>query len=250
MSLDDRLREGLPRLATGAEPDPEERLRRVVAGGRRRKVLYRAGAAVAVAAVVAGAAVATPRVLDAFGPEARTVTPGDRPGETAPAPRPTGEGTVEPAPEGTASGFGIAGPLTCYESGFEDPDMPFEPTYLPPGFSGEARPGPAPGGFPAENGQVVVHWTDGQGRSFEARNPGTLFAELAQEDDAPTVTVLGEETADFGPIVPMEDDYIVQFSIEREGVAVPRRPCSLWSLNEYGLPLDELLRVAEGLERS
>jgi hypothetical protein len=194
--------------------------------------------------------VATPRVIDAFGPEARKVTPADQPGETAPPPpTPSETGTVVPAP-GSASGFGIAGPLTCYESGFEDPDMPFEPTYLPPGFSGEVRPGPAPGGFPAEDGQVVVHWTDGRGRAFEARNPGTLFAELAQEDDAPTVTVLGEETADFGPIVPMEDDYIVQFSIEREGVAVPRRPCSLWSLNEYGLPLDELLRVAEGLERS
>jgi hypothetical protein len=250
MSLDDRLREGLPRLAAGAEPDPEERLRRVVSGGRRRQGLYRAGAAVAVAAVVAGAAVATPRVLDALRPEARTITPSDRPGETAPVPRPTGQGTVVPAPEGTDSGFGIPGPLVCYEEGFTDTELPFRPAYLPEGFEEEAHPGPAPGAPPAEDGQVVVHWTDGQGRAFEARNPGTLFAELAQEDDAPTVTVLGEETADFGPIVPMEEDYIVQFMIERKGEAVPRHPCSLWSLNEHGLPLEELLRVAKGLQRT
>jgi hypothetical protein len=244
MSLDDRLRDGLPRLAERADPDAEDALRRVVSGGRRRKVLYRTGAVVAVAAVVAGAAVATPRVLDALGPESRTVTPGDQPGETAPMPRPTGEGTVEPAPQSTDSGFGIAGPLACYEEGFEDTDLPFLPTYLPEGFPRPkaAWPGPAPGAPPAEEGQVVVHWKDGEGRSFEARNPGTLFAELAQEDDAPTVTILGEETADFGPIVPMEEDYIVQFTIGPRG-----QKCSLWSLNEYGLPLDELLRVAEGL---
>jgi hypothetical protein len=48
--------------------------------------------------------------------------------------------------------------------------------------------------------------------AFEARNPGTLFAELAEEDDAPTVTILGRETADFGPVVPMEEDYIAQFT--------------------------------------
>jgi hypothetical protein len=247
MSLDDRLREGLPRLAAGAEPDPEERLRQVVAGGRRRKVLYRAGAALAVAAVAAGAAVAAPRVLDALGPEARTVTPSDRPGETAPMPRPTGEGTVIPAPEGTMSGYGIPGPLACYEDGFEDSDLPFLPTYLPEGFPRPKAPwpGPAPGAPPAEEGQVVVHWRDGEGRAFEARNPGTLFVELAQEDDAPTVTILGEETADFGPVVPMEEDYIVQFTIGPRGQA-----CSLWSLNEYGLSLDELLRVAEALQRT
>jgi hypothetical protein len=245
MSLDDRLREGLPRLAAGAEPDPEERLRRVVAGGRRRKALYRAGAAAAIAAVVAGAAVATPRVLDAFGPESRTVTPADQPGETAPMPRPTGEGTVEPAPESTAYGFGIPGPLACYEDGFTDDELPVRPIYLPEGFQEQARPGPAPGAPPAEDGQVVVHWTDGEGRAFEARNPGTLFAELAQEDDAPTVTVLGRETADFGPVVPMEEDYIVQFTTGPRG-----ERCSLWSLNEYGLPVDQLLRVAEGLQRT
>jgi hypothetical protein len=240
MTLDDRLRESLPRLAGRAETDPETALRRVVSGGRRRRNAYRATAVAAAVAVAAGAALATPRVLDALRPEALTSRPSDQPGETAPPrPTPTEEGTVVPA---TDSGFGIAGPLTCYESGFYDTDMAFEPTYLPPGFSEEAQPGPAPGGFPAEDGQVVVHWTDGEGRSVEARNPGTLFAELAQEDDAPTVEVLGRETPDFGPIAPMTEDYIVQFTI---GPSDQR--CSLWSLNEYGLPLDELLRIAEGL---
>ena len=95
---------------------------------------------------------------------------------------------------------------------------------------------------------MIVHWTDGE-RYIEARNPGTLFAELAQEDDAPTITVLGEETSMFGPIVPMETDYIVQFTHdpgglpEIEGIA----GCELWSLNEYGLSLDKLKKVAEGL---
>jgi hypothetical protein len=243
MTLDDRLREGIPRLAGGAEADPEPALRRAVAGGRRRRNAYRAVAAVAAVAVAAGAAFATPRVLDALRPEALTPRLGDQPGETAP-PAPSETGTVVPGPMSTDSGFGIAGPLTCYESGFEDVDMPFEPGFLPDGFSDEARPGPAPGGFPAEDGQVVVHWTDGQGRAIEARNPGTLFAELAQEDNAPTVEVLGRATPDFGPIAPMTEDFIVQFTIGQPG---PK--CSLWSLNEYGLPLEELLRVAEGLRR-
>ena len=53
----------------------------------------------------------------------------------------------------------------------------------------------------------------------------------------------------FGPIVPMETDYIVQFTHdpgglpEIEGIA----GCELWSLNEYGLSLDKLKKVAEGL---
>jgi hypothetical protein len=58
----------------------------------------------------------------------------------------------------------------------------------------------------------------------------------------PGWTIIGRETPDFGPIAPMTEDYIIRFTIG------PRdKKCSLWSLNEYGLPLDELLRVAEGL---
>jgi hypothetical protein len=240
MSLDDRLKRGLPRLAAETDPDVEPALQRVVSGGRRRKMMYRAGAALAAAAVVAGAVFATPRVLDAL--------------DNQPAAKPAGEGTAvnespTPAEGETESGWAIAGPLACYEKGFQSDDLYFSPGYLPERFSSEALPGPAPGAPPAEEGQVVVHWTDGQGNSFELRNPGTLFVEIAQEDDAPTITVLGYPTADFGPIVPMEDDYIVQFQYP------PRFPkgafpgnCSLWSLNEYGLSLDELKRVAEGLE--
>ena len=146
----------------------------------------------------------------------------------------------------------MPGPLSCYQGWIR-------------GF-GPAVPAHVPsGGLPAPEGPVARAGTRraarGGGASgdpldrrpgpgLRGSEPGTLFAELAQEDDAPTVTVLGEETADFGPIVPMEENYIVQFSIERKGVAVPRHPCSLWSLNEYGLPLNELLRVAEGLQRT
>jgi hypothetical protein len=249
MSLDDRLKRGLPRLAAETDPDVEPALQRVVSGGRRRKVMYRSGAALAAAAVVAGALFATPRVLDALRGE-----PAARPGGTATeAPPETGETATPTAGETgmqTDSGWAIAGPLTCYEDGFGDTDLKFSPGYLPDGFSPEAVPGPAPGGFPAEEGQVVVHWTDGQGNSFEARNPGTLFVELAQEDDAPTITVLGEETPDFGPLAPMTHDYIVQFTYNPGGLpdnVEGPADCGLWSLNEYGLSLGELKKVAEGL---
>lgn len=221
MSLDDRLKRGLPRLAAETDPDVEPALKRVVSGGRRRKMMYRVGAALAAAAVVAGALLASPLVLDALDRE-----PTARPGG---APSPTGE----PGPGGGAS----VEPLRCSD------EVPFRPGYLPQGFSDEMQLGPAPGAPPPEKGQWVVHWTDGQDNSFEARHPGTLFVELAQEDTAPTITVLGRETADFGPVVPMEEDYIVQFTIGPKG-----DKCSLWSLNEYGLSLDELIKVAEGLE--
>jgi hypothetical protein len=230
MSLDDRLRRGLPRLAAETDPNVEPALQRVVSGGRRRKMMYRAGAAAVVVALGVGAWIVTPKVVEAFRGEAR----------------PGSQGTDEETREtktSAKSGWGIAGPLTCYEEGFTNEDLTFSPGYLPDGFSAEARPGPAPGAPPAEDGQVVVHWTDGE-RYFEARNPGTLFVELAQEDDAPTITVLGRKTADFGPVVPMEEDYIVQFTMAANG-GPPS--CSLWSLNEYGLSLEELKRVAEGL---
>jgi hypothetical protein len=184
-------------------------------------MVYRVAAVTAAVVVAGGAAFAAPRLVDALR-EPVSVRPADTPGAT-PVPEPTGTGTVIPAPECGAA-------------------VPFSPSYLPQGFSTDVRPGPAPGAPPAEEGQLVVHWSDGQGRAFEARNPGTLFAELAQESDAPTVTVLGEETADFGPIAPMTEDYIVQFRIGTGG-----GDCSLWSLNEYGLSQAELLRVAEGL---
>ena len=223
MSLDDRLKRGLPRLAAETDPDVEPALQRVVSGGRRRRVIYRAGAALAAAAVVTIAALAGPRVVDALRGDPVPIRPADTPGET-PVSVPAGTGTVIPATE-------------CGGT------VPFSPGYLPDGLTAQVHLGPAPGAPPAEDGQLVVHWTDGQGHSFEARNPGTLFVELAQEDDAPTITVLGRETADFGPVVPMEEGYIVQFTIGAKG-----DECSLWTLNEYGLSLDELMKVAEGLE--
>jgi hypothetical protein len=221
MSLDDRLKRGIPRLAAETDPDVEPALQRVVSGGRRRKTARLAVATVSVVAVAASAALATPRVIEALRPDPVPVQPADTPGE-APVPEPTGTGTVIPATD-------------CGRT------VPFSPGYLPEGFSNEMRLGPAPGATPAEDGQLVVHWTDGE-RAFEVRNPGTLFVELAQEDDAPTITVLGRETADFGPIVPMEEDYIVQFQVEPA-----KGDCSLWSLNEYGISLEELKLVAEGL---
>lgn len=245
MSLDDRLRKGLPRLAAETDQDVEPALQRVVSGGRRRKMVYRAGAALAVAAVAAGAMFATPRILEAFRdePSSRPGGPGPSPTMTEQSPAPTGT----PSPAETSSEDGgmilVQGDFAC------GGQVPFYPGELPEGFSSEPVIGPAPGAPPAEEGQLVVHWTDGE-RSVEARNPGTLFVEIAQESDAPTITVLGEETSGFGPIVPMEEDYIVQFTYdpgglpETDGIA----GCELWSLNEYGVSLDELKRVAEGLE--
>jgi hypothetical protein len=236
MSLDDRLKRGLPRLAAETDPDVEPALQRVVSGGRRRKMMYRAGMALGAAAVVAVVAFATPRVLDALEADA-PIKPGATPNRTPTATKsPMPDQTASPVQTGEGGVILVQGDFDC------GGDVPFFPGYLPDGFSDEPIPGPAPGAPPWEEGQLVVHWTDGE-RAFEVRNPGTLFVEIAQEDDAPTITVLGRETADFGPIVPMEEDYIVQFTLGSKG-----DDCSLWSLNEYGLSLGELKRVAEGLE--
>jgi hypothetical protein len=118
---------------------------------------------------------------------------------------------------------------------------------MPEGFSEHVVSGPAPGAPPAEPGQSVVHYTDGGGRAFEIRRPGTLFVELAQGDDAPTIDVLGRETSSFGPIEPGGDSYIVQFIYRPAGEFI-RRGCELFSINEYGLALGELLKIAEGIE--
>jgi hypothetical protein len=232
MSLDDRLREGLPRAAAGVEPDVNSVLGDVVTAGRRRRNLYRAGVALATAAVVALGVVAVPRLIETLRPE----QPAPRPGGHAPTP--TESPAESPSPPAAAYSCGDA--------------VPLHPTYLPEGFGPDPVPGPAPGGPPAEEGQLVVHWTDGE-RSFEIRHPGTLFAEIAGETDQPTIEVLGYETIPPAPIVPMETDYIVQFmyrpQAEGEGIAdVGKRDCDLWSINEYGLPPAELERVAVGLE--
>lgn len=136
-----------------------------------------------------------------------------------------------------------------------DEDIPFEPTYLPEGFGHEVFKGRFPGGRqfddPRSTGgkrhqeQVVVHYRGSGGRAIEIRRPGTIFTELAQRDDAPTIEVLGTETTGFAPISPGGDEFIVSFRYP--GAAKPHQWCSLYSLNEYGVPLSGLKKVAEGL---
>lgn len=94
--------------------------------------------------------------------------------------------------------------------------------------------------------QVIVHHRGSDSRAIEIRRPGTLFTELAQRDEASTIEVLGSETSGFAPIEPGGDDFIVQFS--HPGTRRPHDWCALYSLNGYGVSLDELKRVAEGLE--
>jgi hypothetical protein len=50
--------------------------------------------------------------------------------------------------------------------------------------------GPAPGSLPGEEGQFVVHWTDGD-RAFEIRHPGTFFVEITGGDGQRMIEVLG-----------------------------------------------------------
>jgi hypothetical protein len=234
MSLDDRLREGLPRVAAGVEPEVDGALREVVTAGRRRRNLYRAGIAAAALAVLGAGIVTIPRVLEVFAPE----EPGRRlGGSPEPSVMPTESPPESPIP-----------PAASYRCG---DDLPLHPTYLPDGFDAEPVTGPAPGAQPAEEGQFVVHWTDGD-RAFEIRHPGTFFAEIAGGDDQRMIEVLGYETIPPAPIVPMGTDYIVQFMHRPQamGEAVPdlgQRDCDLWSVNEYGLPRAELERVAVGL---
>lgn len=213
MDVDDRIRTALRRAAP-ERPATGEVFEHVAARRARRRVVRRLGPpalAVAVVAASAGGYVVLGRLF--AGPEKV------RPGVASPVPPPSSD--VE-----------CPGPV------------PVEPGYLPPGFDPEPVMGPAPGAPPAEEGQVVIHYTDGQ-RSIELRRPGTLFVELAQEDDAPTIRVLGTETADFGPVEPGGDRYIVQFPYPF-GSSLEER-CALFSLNEEGLNLHELLRVAQGL---
>jgi hypothetical protein len=125
-------------------------------------------------------------------------------------------------------------------------DLPFEPTYLPDGFSRAVVPGPSGQGRPYErDGQVIVHYRGSGSRAIEIRRPGTFFTELAQRNDAPTIEVLGTETSGFAPIEPGGDDFIVQFTYPTDEPSTDH--CAIYSLNEYGVPLEELKRVAEGL---
>lgn len=136
-----------------------------------------------------------------------------------------------------------------------DREIPFEPTYLPKGFGQVAIEGPFPGGRPPDDQssadgkprreQVIVHYRSSDSRAVEIRRPGTRFSELAQGDDAPTIEVLGMETSGFGPIEPGGDDFIVAFAYP-PGTGTPK-PCSYYTLNEYGVSLKQLKKVATSL---
>jgi hypothetical protein len=250
MSLDDRLRDGLPRLAADVDPPVDPSLRRVVQGGRRRRTLYRVGAGLAAAAVIAAAAVGVPRALEAvrgerppvgFG-EQPTASPKESPAEATPTPTPTPS----------------EGPASVVLTGRCPGELGFEPTYLPEGFAPEPVLGPAPQSiYPVEDGQGVVHWTDGE-RFIEVRRPGMLFVEIVQEEGAPTITVLGQETDGIGPVVPnyeegpAGEDFMVQFFFPAgsERGDDPAADCTFHSITEYGLDREKIVRVAEGLRPS
>ena len=125
-------------------------------------------------------------------------------------------------------------------------EIPFTATYLPDGFDDELYEGRAEGyKRPDRKGQVIFHYRGSEGRSIEVRRPATFFSELAQGDDAPTIEVLGTETAGFAPITPGGDDFIVQFTYPT--TAPSTNDCAIYSLNESGVSLSELKKVAEGL---
>ena len=131
-----------------------------------------------------------------------------------------------------------------------DADFSFEPAFLPEGFDGEPRPGPAPSGAPPDtDDQAIVHYRGDGGQALEIRRPGTMFPELALSDESPTIEVLGERTPNFGPVEPGGERLIVQFTYT--GPGEPRKDeCSSYSLNEYGLDLPTLKQVAESLRPS
>ncbi len=66
MSIDSRLREGLRRSMPAIEVDPDRRFDDARRIGRRRRIVRRAGASLAVAVIVALAAFAAPGVLGAL----------------------------------------------------------------------------------------------------------------------------------------------------------------------------------------
>ncbi len=152
------------------------------------------------------------------------------------------EPSRSPASVGTASSEEKSSgeDQTCSE------EIPFDATYLPGGFEHKLVPGPAPRGRPRDGEeQVIFHFRGSNGRAIEVRRPGTLFVELAQGDDAPTIHVLGEDTAAFGPINPGGNEFIVFITYPSN--ADPEDQCAWFSLNEVGVSLAELKKVAEGL---
>lgn len=116
--------------------------------------------------------------------------------------------------------------------------LPFEPTFLPEGFSAELLPGD--GGMITidNNGSAVpidppdptiVHYAGSPGRFINIARSGETAA--AYEE----LTVLGQP-AQFGDI---EDGYVVNFSIDDA-------PCSAYVMLAYGVSADDTKRVAVG----
>ena len=154
-------------------------------------------------------------------------------------PRPQTPSLATPSSEEGSSGER----LRCSE------EIPFEPTYLPMGFDRELVKGPAPGGRAADSrNQVIFHFSGSDGRAIEVRRPGALFTELAQADDAPTIRVLGEDIAGFGPINPGGNEFMV--FITYPSTAHPEKRCAWFSLNEVRVSLAELKKVATGLRET
>lgn len=124
-------------------------------------------------------------------------------------------------------------------------NLPFEVSYLPRGFSRRSHPGPAPGARPPDSkGQAIVHFRGPRERAIEIRRPATLFAELAMSDDRRSLLVLGHRTSNIGPVEPGGQSHIIQFRYRSKDAAPG---CHEYSLNEYGVKIKDLIRVAEGL---
>lgn len=128
-----------------------------------------------------------------------------------------------------------------------NPRIEFEPGFLPGDFTRRQFRGPAPSAAgPDGKDQVIVHYRGAQGRALEIRRPATMFLELAVSEESSTVQVLGQRTPNFGPVEPGGTELIVQFTYASGGDEHGER-CSSYSLNEYGLSLGTLKRVAEAL---
>ena len=97
---------------------------------------------------------------------------------------------------------------------------------------------------------MIAHYRGSSSRAIEVRRPGTVFSELAQADDAPTIEVLGTETSGFAPISPGGNEFIVHFTYPPQEAERRQKHnwCAVYSLNEYGVSLDQLKKVAAGLE--
>jgi hypothetical protein len=149
--------------------------------------------------------------------------------------------------DGAPSSTSTATPTTALSSTTSAPagdpcldPLPFEPTFLPEGFSAELLPGDG-GMITIDNtGSVVpiepldpnvVHYAGSPGHFINIARSGET---AARYDD---ITVLGQ-SAQFGEI---EDGYVVNFTVDDAA-------CSAYVMLSYGVSADDTKRVAVGLE--